>query len=287
MPRPGPRAPALSGAPLPPRSGSAASGPASLFLLHLLLITVGGNWSSISAHSCSRGCLATGGRGQLGQPPASLSLVRGPAAARRGGGTEKSAQPCQERMNQPLGAGQGTVLPFFSQAGRRYSRAEVCVHTGDALGTAPGRRPLAGRGAGTLTEPAPPCLPRAPGACCGGQWPSRPSPSEAPVPVWAMRRGELRKPHRDHTATTPRSHRETQCPPSINPALRHVTPESNLAVFCMPPQANSNALLLTTSDICSLSRGQGLGDYSILQRRSTLPCFYHCLLVSSSVMTAF
>lgn len=99
---------------------------------HLLLIWVGGNWPSISAHSCSPGCCGDGlGRGvQLGQP--SLIVVGGlgccsvrPVSS-RGGVTGKSAQPCTERM-VALGSRSGdshsiflqSQLPLFKCAGLR------------------------------------------------------------------------------------------------------------------------------------------------------------------------
>lgn len=138
------------------RSPQAPSPPCSLFLLHLLRRTVGGNWSSISAHSCRRGCRGyrRAGSSWVSRQP---HCPRGPGGRRarpgrgRGGVTGESAQP--------LEAGQETVVPFFSKASCRYSCVEVCVHTGpcSVWERFQGRSPSHGEGAahgakaGTLT----------------------------------------------------------------------------------------------------------------------------------------
>lgn len=106
--------------------------------------------------------VVTGGRGAAGSA-ASLIVVgglggrRARPVLRRGGATEKSAQPCKEW--QPLEAGQETVVPFFSKASCRYSSVKVCVHTEQSSGNCSMAEPLhTERGlateqrAGTLTS---------------------------------------------------------------------------------------------------------------------------------------
>lgn len=202
---------------------------------------MGGNWSSISAHSCRRSCRGDGAARAAGSA-ASPIVVSPRTGGARGRGWHRESGSALPR--QPLGASQGTVLPFFSQAGLRSSRAEVCVHTGHALGTAPGRRPLAGGGRGALTElspsPSPPLAlpPPSPPLCLPLLW-------RAVAFLDVSIQGACASPGdgaQRAQETTPRSRRETPRPPPTNPALLRVTPEWKLAVSCLPSQASANVL---------------------------------------------
>lgn len=150
MPRPDPQPPgALRRAPwLPVPLRSLHS--ASLFLLHLLLITVGGNWSSISAHSCSPGCRGyrrAGGSWVSRQPHCCRWTQRQTceACARERGCHQETGSALTERM-AALGSRSRDSRSIFLQSQLSPFKCEgLCSH-GQCSGTAPGSNPLARRG---------------------------------------------------------------------------------------------------------------------------------------------
>lgn len=152
LPQPPARAARSPLRPLPARSLH----PASLFLLHLLLIAVGGCWAFHPPHSCRPPLPWLRGREpeQLGQPASSI-VVPGAPGERVSPRNRLSPGKKEQRA---LKAGQETVNPFSSKAGCRPPGVRGRVHTGAvpptaALVEAP--RSEREERAGTLDNPRP------------------------------------------------------------------------------------------------------------------------------------
>lgn len=127
--------------PPPPRSGSLH--PAWRFLLHLLLVAVGGNWSSIRAHSCSRGCRGyrRAGSSWVSRQPLCRRWTTQADVRGRGGVTQAWARPRRERVAAP-GSRSGDSGSIFLQSQLLPFKCEgLCSHRAVSWELLQGRAP--------------------------------------------------------------------------------------------------------------------------------------------------